>query len=179
MVKAGSLVVLQISATLQEKLFDEHGFVLNGLAMELLTNDMDNFGMRKFKSAYDFYRLPDLERRSMVGQQFFEVGRDTEYFVISMDDPACNYGVFQGVIFLLPIQPNRYKVSEFGDKWFRVGVFSPDDEDKDLDFFGDDCKHFKKVRKFLREMNPLFLNVGYNEILSMVQEHVQAGIRTS
>jgi len=134
--------------------------------------------MHKFKRAYDFYALPEHERRSYVGQQFLAIDHpDYEFFVIGLVEGEFNYGSRQGVLYIFPPRKDTYaKSPDFGQLWWKIGVFSPDDLDKSIEFSGDaECKLFSKVRGFLREANPILLNTTYHDALEFVRQEFNCG----
>jgi hypothetical protein len=85
------------------------------------------------------------------------------------------YGIQQGLIFMFP--PTASIIKGKPEKWFRVGVMSPDDLDKDLDFIGGEVIHYHEVYDFIKRMNKT--GVFYDEVLNNIQAHVKAGKRTS
>lgn len=63
-----------------------------------------------------------------------------------------------------------------GVNWFRVGVSSPDDIDKDLDFSGDECAVHDAVVEYIKGMDKI--GVFYDEVLNDIQKRF-GGTRTS
>ena len=130
---------------------------------------------------YDFYELPEAERKAMVGQPFQVRGKrtisDTLYFPVDLHPDDFNYGAPQGLIFVTaPRDVPGHR------NWFRVGVCSPDDLDKDLDFSGEDTAQVNKWRQqaidFLSDPTNM-RGVFYDDVLNFIQELTGAGIRTS
>lgn len=135
---------------------------------------------RTFTNIYDFYKLPDDEAAKLIGQRVQEIKPDFHpcqydrwFFPIGLKNPFENYNKPNGLIFVSPIWPPRGIVPE----WFRVGAFSPDDLDADLDFIGAEIKCRDEVIQFLLSI-PL-LDTSYDEVLTLVQQHVGLGTRTS
>lgn len=148
------------------------------------------------RTCYEFYKLPEAERKAMVGQPFQEEipvrGRKgqrraklglkskpstTLYFPVDLHPTEFNYGEPQGLIFVtmptdVPGHPN----------WFRVGVCSPDDLDKDLDFSTEDTEQAQRWRQqaieFLSDPTNM-RGVLYDDVLTFIQTLLNAGTRTS
>jgi hypothetical protein len=140
------------------------------------------------RSRYDFYELPESERKAMIGKPFQEeITRkghrkpqlsSTLYFPVDLHPDEFNYQQPQGLIFVtevcahLPDHPN----------WFRVGVCSPDDLDIDLDFETTDTQQAHRWREqaieFLSDPTNL-QGVFYADVLHFIQELTGAGTRTS
>lgn len=130
--------------------------------------------MRSFKSPYEFYKLPEEERRALIGEPFVAEERPFSlYFPFEVDVPENNYNAAQGLIWV-----SMMLMSKEG-AWFRVAAFSPDDIDMDLDFTGAAAtvEMHQRVCDFLRTL-PRF-PLSYEGILKAVQLHCGAGVRTS
>lgn len=138
-----------------------------------------------FNSPYEFYALPEPERIKLIGRVFKErvfvvkgkgkklvytdQVRDTLYFPIGLAPDAFNYGIQQGVIFVNPVQNHR----EAG-KWFRVGAFSPDDLDVDLNFGAEHIHLRQDIIAFIR--GPMHKqNRHYKEVMEQIRDHFKAG----
>lgn len=124
--------------------------------------------MKELKFVDDFYRLPEEERKSLIGQKFRQVNKPTVYFPVGLSDKQFNYGRKQGLIFITEILPN---------KWFRVGVHSPDDLDCDLDFIHPHTAIRQDIIDFIEKMNKK--NIIYRNVLIKIQKHFRAGKITS
>lgn len=138
-----------------------------------------------YDSPYDFYDLPDEEAGKLVGRVYKSRKWKTnkkkdgvvytkdiapgEYYVVSLKDGEFNYGKKNGVLYLSPV----WSHGDRGD-WFKVGVFSPDDLDLDLEFYKDDTCLRSDVIRFMRGMQKR--NVTYIGVLESIQRHVGAGI---
>ena len=130
--------------------------------------------MRTLKNRWDFYKLAENERLAMIGVPFMEEGRQALYFPVDLHPDEFNYEAPQGLIFVTEIFPN-----DGAQNWFRVGVCSPDDIDKDLDFDSPESpQHRAQAIEFLSDPTNL-RGVFYDDVLNMIQELVGAGVRTS
>lgn len=134
--------------------------------------------MREFDSAFDFYSLPQRERKHMIGQCFMEKQRqdrtkDAIYFPIGLtkDGGLQNYGVRQGVLRVALL--TNYLTKE---PWLRVSCFSPDDLDKDLDFHNPEPGLRDKVIAYIKVMGKL--DRTYDDALEELQKQF-GGERTS
>jgi hypothetical protein len=137
--------------------------------------------MQILKIDYDFYELPEKQRKAMVGDFFVEkadldrLGEDLvcRYYPIQLseDEKWYNYGVQQGILRLSTFWPHfEYKQGkriETGKEWFKVSCFSPDDLDL--------CLHWTPA---VRELRPKVIElitempkdgVGYRECLEFIQ----------
>lgn len=122
--------------------------------------------MLKLDNPYDFYKMDEEERKSLVGKCFKVRDKQSSYYYpLQLKEGQFNYGVQQGVIFVSPV--NYY----LGQKWFRVGVFSPDDLDFDLDI--KDCTLRQEVISFIEKMPKV--DVTYRGVLESIQKHFNAG----
>jgi hypothetical protein len=121
--------------------------------------------MTTFKSEYDFYDLSEDARKALIGKSYKCTGRNDFYFPIELIDEGENYGIKQGVIFVTPIM----KFGKERKKWFRVGAFSPDDLDMDLDFGAEDTHKRQEIITYLKKMNKI--NVTYESVLKEIQQH--------
>ncbi len=129
---------------------------------------------------YDFYNLSEPERIALIGKCFKtkeEAGKyESTYFPIDLENEWINYGKKQGAIRVSAIMPFINKTKE-KDTWFRVGVFSPDDLDMDLDFMGAQYEPLReKILDFLHNMEKQ--NLDYELILQIIQLEFKAGIFT-
>jgi len=132
--------------------------------------------MKTLPTKWAFYDLPEKERLAMIGQPFMESqGRSRSvYFPVDLHPDEFNYEAPQGLIFVTEIFPN-----DGMQNWFRVGVCSPDDLDKDLDFDSPESpQHRAQAIEFLSDPTNL-RGVFYDDVLNMIQELVGAGTRTS
>jgi hypothetical protein len=117
--------------------------------------------MRTIVSPYEFYEMPETERISLVGDCLKEERFDTLYFPVCLSSEQFNYGISQGLLFVTPIR----KVND--KKYFKVGVFSPDDLDLDLCFKHPLTEIRQDVLEYIRKMNKK--NVTYGGMLENIQ----------
>jgi hypothetical protein len=114
---------------------------------------------------YDFYeKLSQEEREDYVLDQAEIIEQDgSRYFPIMFQDGNSNYGHNVGLLLLLPVYNN----------WFKVGAFSPDDLDVDLVFEDEDPFLHDEIAEYLRTM-PRFWT-SYREALADIQAHFLKG----
>lgn len=117
--------------------------------------------MKMFKRDYDFYQLPEDERKALIGSCFKVEGFEHLYYPIGLFEDF-NYGIDQGVIFVSPIM--KYN----SEKWFRVGVFSPDDLDMDLDFNASETHKRQEIISHLNKIKKI--DVTYRGVLEEIQK---------
>ncbi len=143
--------------------------------------------MKIFKRSYDFYDLPEEERKAMVGESFMVNGpygssspyehrgfviQPDIYFPIQLSEHGqhLNYGTRQGVLNVIGIRPFYEKSSQYPNTWFRVACFSPDDLDLDLNFENSPTEELRnKVIDLIREMPKD--EVEYRECLEFIQSY--------
>lgn len=127
--------------------------------------------MRTFKTAYEFYKLPQRERKHLIDQSFKEEGRDVLYFPIglTLEGSYSNYNRKQGVISVHPLYVIRSGVDK-GKPWFKLGAFSPDDYDLDLEFRGEEATEEKRnlILAYLKTANKR--NTTYVDFLNKVKD---------
>lgn len=128
--------------------------------------------MKIFKSPYDFYELEEVERISLVGRPFREERRHGLYIPIFLSDKNENYGVAQGVLYVSDILILK-SGEDKDEKWFKVGAFSPDDLDIDLEFVGKETCIRQEVIDFLLKYSTS--TTSYKEILAMVITEFKMG----
>jgi hypothetical protein len=128
------------------------------------------------RTSYQFYDLPEDERKAMTGKPFQELTPgDSLYFPVDLKEGTFNYGETQGLLFVTQLHPTH----PTSPNWFRLGVSSPDDLDMDLDFNSPDSpKHREQVIKLLSDP-ALLTDVSYDDVLNFVQKEIGAGERTS
>lgn len=131
-----------------------------------------------YPSIYKFYELPEEKRIKLVGQAVKEYSKrnnPTIYYVVGLKPDCFNYGIQQGLVSLLmPTQlycsekTKAYLRKHHHDlNWFKIGAFSPDDLDLDLEFNNVITK-YEKVKKVMDTWAPTFFNTSYKEILEFV-----------
>ena len=133
-------------------------------------------GRKTLQTPYIFYGMSEVERRAMVGTYFFasDSGKML-YFPVELSG-CFNYGVAQGLIFITEIY-RHYSVA--ADKngarrnVFRVGAFSPDDLDLDLDFEHRECWLRQDVISYIKKMPKK--GVTYMGVLESIRDHFKAG----
>jgi len=128
--------------------------------------------MKTFRSAYDFYKLPEQKRIELIGHVFKEGEAGAIYFPILLSGGEFNYGVQQGLIRVSQL----LHTGTNGD-WFRVSAFSPDDLDRDLDFDNPPYWLHRAVVKYVEQMNKR--GRTYCDFLAEIQAHFGLGERTS
>lgn len=136
--------------------------------------------MIKFKTAYDFYNLPDEERIKYIGVPFEEEGikvknvfykDDGIFFPIGLNNIWENYGKTPGLLYIST--PYQLKNKSY---WFKVGAFSPDDLDIDLEFIFQDQKSCHNKRKLIIKWllsNPYgeWTDTSYREVIGLIKEN--------
>lgn len=131
-----------------------------------------------FPSIYKFYDLPEEKRVELIGQTvkgYSKHSNPTIYYVVGLRPDCFNYGIQQGLISLH--MPTRLYCSEktkvylqkhrVNLDWFKIGAFSPDDLDLDLEFNNVITK-YQKVKRLMDEWAPTFFNTSYKDILNFV-----------
>lgn len=126
----------------------------------------------------DFYDLPDDKAKALVGTSFQCDDRPSyTFWVVDLALDEFNYGHPQGLIFIF--EPRKEEPD--GPHWFRVGAFSPDDLDVDLDF---ECLTARKARSQYKKVVACLKSipksrVTYRGFMKEVQDQVGAGEITS
>ncbi len=120
-----------------------------------------------FDNVYDFYKMPEDERKALIGRVFKE--HNTLYFPVQLAEGEFNYGIQQGLIHVSPIW-KHYKTHE---KHFKIGVTSPDDLDIDLNFGPEHVHLRQEIILFLKGMAKK--SVTYKGILLKIRDHFKAG----
>jgi hypothetical protein len=154
--------------------------------------------MRSFESPYDFYKLPQRERKHLIDQCFtvkpnkILIARqkngakmpEPELFFpigLTLDGSYSNYNRRQGLLYVMPVRPmspataKAYKM-ETVTHWFRVAAFSPDDLDMDLDWNNPRPNLREDVIQFIKTMPKR--EVTYESVLKSIQDNF-GGERTS
>lgn len=129
------------------------------------------------KNQYDFYRMPEEERKALVGKPFQTIDQPGGlYFPIQLTEEGSwnNYNRRQGLIYVSTVM-THWKLKTM---WFRVAAASPDDLDMDLDFDETEINLREPVIDFLKEITQIE-EVTYKEVLDAVQAQFNAGRRTS
>lgn len=117
--------------------------------------------IKQIKDPYtEFYDLPEKDRIALIGTILEEQYGGRLYFPIGLAYDEFNYEQNQGLIFV-----NKPCMDDYG-VWFRVGAFSPDDLDKDLDFFGNEVDYYDQVVTFLKRMHKF--DVTYYGVLGAI-----------
>ena len=141
----------------------------NALAMEIL-GYLDT-PVHSIENPYkEFYYLDEEQRIALIGSVLTRKNGDYTvlYFPIGLDDENSNYGVAQGLLSVHPIYIDR----EHG-AWFKVGAFSPDDLDIDLEFHGAECDLHDQVVEFIKQFHKY--DVSYRGVLKAIQRRFKAG----
>jgi hypothetical protein len=125
-------------------------------------------------SHYDFYKMPEDERKKLIGRVFKErdwkkpkLIRDGFYFVVDLASDQFNYGMPQGLICLTGIVELRT------GKHFNVVACSPDDLDEQVTFSDGDIKYHDRVFRYLKGMPKK--NVRYRDVMQKIQRHFGTG----
>jgi hypothetical protein len=135
------------------------------------------------KRDYDFYEMPEPQQRAMVNDFFVveeelkRLGEDLvcRYYPVRLTEQESwmNYRARQGILRVSTLWPHREYVKgkyvESGKLWFKVGCFSPDDLDLDLEWVGPPEDLRKKVTELIRDMPKD--EVGYMECLEFIQSY--------
>lgn len=126
------------------------------------------------ENPYDFYyKLTEEQRLFMIkNQQFFGAKRYL-YFPIELSEDCFNYGFNQGLLILLKplsacLSKKELAKYQFDPNWIKLGAFSPDDLDLDLEWSGD-YKLYLKIRKTVKNL----MNCGqttYKDFLKAIQQ---------
>lgn len=133
---------------------------------------------RTFDNIYHFYKLSDDEAKSLIGQAVYE--KDEMYFPIGLQNEWENYGKKTGLIYVSQIfewhgkpanQPELRNVKL--NLWFKLGAFSPDDLDIDLQFMNDEVDHRDKIIEFMYTMP--WYDTSYHEVFTIIQNEFKAG----
>ncbi len=140
--------------------------------------------MKVFDSPYNFYDLPQRDRKHMIDQCFtvkphpIDVARGTVpepdlYFPIGLTKEGSyyNYCRRQGVILVTRIISRKTE-----GQWMRVCAFSPDDLDMDLDFQNATPDLRERIINFIKRMPKR--EVTYAEVLETIRQRF-GGERTS
>lgn len=134
---------------------------------------------RSFDDIYDFYKLTDDEANSLIGQAVYE--KDKMYFPVGLQNEWENYGKKTGLIIVGEIfhwhgsswcptpEINNQKIN----LWFKLGAFSPDDLDIDLQFMNDEVSLRDKIIEFMYTMP--WYDTSYHEIFTIIQNEFNAG----
>lgn len=137
-----------------------------------------NSFLKSFNSPYDFYNLPESEKKYLFGKPFKVKDSDQIYFPVDLHPDEFNYGEQQGLIFVTQV----FAKNDLYTNWFRIAAFSPDDLDIDLDFSSDNKSLSELWRQQAIEFlsNPVNLqNIFYTNVLRSIQKLTGAGERTS
>jgi hypothetical protein len=131
--------------------------------------------MIQFNSPYDFYNLPEVKRIDLIGDIFRLAKRSGVYIPIHLVDADSNYGIAQGVLYVSEIYkiPLKHQAPNEGKMWFKVGAFSPDDLDMDLEFFDKPEWFRKNVITFL--LGRAKIPTSYRQRLKEVQQEFETG----
>lgn len=131
--------------------------------------------MTVFNSPYDFYNLPEIKRVELIGYPFTLAKRKGVYIPIDLVDKDSNYGIAQGVLYVPEIYkiPLKHQAPNEGKMWFKVGAFSPDDLDIDLEFFNKTEGFRKTVIAFL--LRRARVPTSYKQRLTEVQQEFETG----
>jgi hypothetical protein len=126
---------------------------------------------------YAFYRMPEKKRIEMIGSHFYVTGRDDSvYFPIGLSG-CFNYGIDQGLLSVPRICTVPGATDSAGKpakrNWFKVGAFSPDDLDLDLEFEHDQCWMRQDVIAYIARMHKR--GVTYLSCLEEIRDHFKAG----
>jgi len=100
--------------------------------------------MKTFDTFYKFWDLHLDDQYAIVGKSFKTKNREDLYFPVCLADRYENYGYEIGLIIVLDIR-KAYKSDGY---WFKYGVASPDDDDRQVDLTG---HHLTKYRKIVIE----------------------------
>ena len=140
---------------------------------------------KTFPSPYDFYDLDYEAAWEWVGVPFRTTGikgndgriyygdrnNDHFYFPIHLYNEWANYGKQVGLISVL----DSVYVPSYKSWWFKLGSFSPDDLDIDLEFRGTEtfCKSTRRhiVRYLLHNPNK-WIDTDYREAFENINRHV-------
>ncbi len=129
--------------------------------------------MTTFNNEYDYYKLTDQERANLVGYTFQVKGEQEQslYFPVKLteEEGFVNYNHRYGALVLTPVLKSKQ------GNWFRLGVFSPDDMDLDLDFNQDELNLRNNVINILKQLIDKDQEYTYREILEFVQITLAAG----
>jgi len=130
--------------------------------------------MKKFRTPYEFYKLPEAERIAMVNSYFSTEDEPVaRYFPISLTENGANwnYGRHQGLLYLSPIWLLKKQ-----NPWFKVAAFSPDDLDLCLYWEGNNATPAfrEKILSWIEEMPKD--NIDYQEALEFIQSYFQGTI---
>jgi hypothetical protein len=131
--------------------------------------------MTVLNSPYDFYNLPEFKRFELIGSSFTLAKRGGVYIPIDLVDKDSNYGVAQGVLYVPDIYkiPLKHRLRNEGKTWFKVGAFSPDDLDIDLEFFDKKEGLRKSIITFL--LRRARVPTSYKQRLKEVQQEFETG----
>lgn len=104
--------------------------------------------MLEFKHADNFYDLESPKAIKLVGKHFRETNLNFLCFPVRLSAKQFNYGRNPGLILVSPI------IGVSGAKRFKVGAYSPDDLDCDLEYDNRDIKlDFRNnLIEYLREL---------------------------
>jgi hypothetical protein len=117
-------------------------------------------------------------RKKLVGSSFRCPPRTGVYFPLQLSG-CFNYGVDQGLLLVLPVTQVRYppQFDSHGNPttryWFKVGAFSPDDLDLDLEFDHDECRLHADVVRYVETMRKW--GVTYRGVLEEIRGYFRAG----
>lgn len=143
-----------------------------------------------FDSPFDFYDLSEDERVRLIGsvfrvREFIFKGKNNDKIVytdnicgdlfipVGLASDEFNYGVEQGVLVVTTIR-RKLMSGVKCNKWFKVGVFSPDDLDMDLEFTGDDTSIRQDVVEFIR-WSMCKRGRRYREMLEQIVDEFECG----
>ena len=145
------------------------GDTTNPLAAEILAY-LDTPVVNITNPYKEFYELPEEQRIALIGSVLVEQNGPytVMYFPIGLDDANSNYGKAQGLVTVHSVYIDRENGA-----WFKVGAFSPDDLDIDLEFTGTECDLYPQVVQFMKEFHKH--DVSYYGVLRAVQRRFNAG----
>jgi len=126
---------------------------------------------------YTFYGMSEKDRVAMIGTCFYVRDRgNSVYFPVGLSG-CFNYGVDQGLLSIPEIRAVPGATDSAGKpakrNWFKVGAFSPDDLDLDLEFAHDECWLRQDVIAYVAKMNKR--GVTYLSVLEQIRDHFKAG----
>lgn len=94
-----------------------------------------------FNTFYEFWDLSIEQQLAMIGKCFQENGRYHLYFPVKLSNKWENYGREVGLIRISDI----YKLPKSEYYWFRYGIASPDDDDREVDLTGHNLTKYRNI----------------------------------